>query len=185
MNERTGHYLFFRRPTSPTDADLQISLPPGYSFHVHTPSFTRIMPYKSSWGVREGYFYWLMRKFAPSARKGKVAVYYVDYNGSPACCALVVPYSRRHSFMAAQDRQVSPIDTWPEHRRKGIALALLRFILRDLANTPMQLWYLTRSENVASIHLAEKAGLQRYGVGVRRDPLGLKLFASYHIETVL
>ncbi|WP_306600778.1 GNAT family N-acetyltransferase [Geothrix sp. 21YS21S-2] len=94
--------------------------------------------------------------------------------------ACLFPAHFRFPFMAAGDLQIAGLWTHPALRGRGLGLLALGAILRRHGGRT--LWYLVQEENVASIRLAEKAGLRLVGRGCRRKRLGLRALGYFHLD---
>ncbi len=95
----------------------------------------------------------------------------------------LLPAHFRFPFMDPGDLQAAGIWTDPDHRGTGLGLAALRAILQRLEDPGRTLWYMVRADNHASIRLAQKAGFQLWGRGLKRAPLGLGPLGSFAITT--
>ena len=82
--------------------------------------------------------------------------------------------------MNDNDLQVSSVWTDPDYRGQGIATQVLRAICRD-SGTTHDLWYTSRSENEASLRVAEKAGFSRAHTARRRKRLGSRVLGSLEL----
>ncbi len=90
--------------------------------------------------------------------------------GVPACSALLLPGHFRFPFMKRDDVQITYVMTAPAYRGQGLAWQLLYRALAD--HDHGDLWYVTDRSNVASQHLAAKAGLSLVGTARRgRTPI--------------
>lgn len=92
----------------------------------------------------------------------------------------VFPAHWRFPFMAPRDLQAAGLWTDPAWRGRGLGLAALGAVQRRAECQGRTLWYMVREDNGASIRLAEKAGLLRWGRGGREARPGL--LARYRIR---
>ena len=83
--------------------------------------------------------------------------------------------------MWKEDLQIGDVWTSPDHRGKGLAVFAIRKIVAEFARPGRHIWYLVERSNHSSIKVAEKAGLVRHGVGVRRKRFGIGLLGYYDI----
>lgn len=93
----------------------------------------------------------------------------------------VFPAHYRFPFMAPRDLQAAGLWTDPAWRGRGLGLAALVEVFRRPECQGRTLWYMVREDNPASIRLAEKVGLQRWGRGGRESRGGLGLLARYRV----
>jgi len=100
----------------------------------------------------------------------------IRHRGRVVHRSCVLPAHYRFPFMAPRDLQAAGLWTAPDWRGRGLGLAALGEVFRRDECQGRTLWYMVREDNAASIRLAEKAGLLRWGRGGRGtwslDPLG-------------
>lgn len=75
---------------------------------------------------------------------------------------LVVPAYYKWPFMQKDDLQFTYVMTNKEYRGKGIGEKLLRFAVIRFRKPNRNLWYVTDSENPASVRLCTKVGFKLY-----------------------
>jgi RimJ/RimL family protein N-acetyltransferase len=95
----------------------------------------------------------------------------------------LLPAHFRFPFMGPGDLQAAGIWTAPEHRGTGLGQVALEAILQRLEDPARTLWYMVRADNHASIRLAQKAGFQLWGRGLKRARLGLGPLGRFDITT--
>lgn len=95
----------------------------------------------------------------------------------------VFPGWFRFPFMEASDLQVG--DTWtaPSHRGAGLATYALKYVVAREPGPGPVYWYVTEKTNTASIRIAEKAGFEMAGEGVRTAPFGVSLAGAFMIRS--
>lgn len=94
----------------------------------------------------------------------------------------VFPAHARFPFMAPRDLQAGGLWTDPAWRGRGLGQVALAEVFRRPECQGRTLWYMVREDNLASIRLAEKIGLLRWGRGGREGP---GLLARYRIAQQL
>jgi RimJ/RimL family protein N-acetyltransferase len=94
----------------------------------------------------------------------------------------LLPPLFRFPFLPPGDLQAAGLWTDPAERGRGLALVALGEALRRLEDPGRTLWYLTRVDNRASIHLAEKARFTRFGRVERVNRLGLRVLGRFLLE---
>jgi RimJ/RimL family protein N-acetyltransferase len=95
----------------------------------------------------------------------------------------LLPAHFRFPFMAPGDLQAAGIWTDPGQRGQGLATLAMAHLLAHLGGPARTLWYLTRLDNLESIHLAEKCGYLLAGRVVRQPRWGSRLLATFRLET--
>ena len=96
----------------------------------------------------------------------------------------VYPRWSRYPFMGVADLQIGNTWTHPEYRRSGLAAAAIRRIVAHYESPDRAFWYVTDSQNHASIATAERAGFERVGLGARHARFGLRWLGFYAVETI-
>jgi len=179
-------YRFYRYLTRPADKELEISLPEGYEIRLFIPKFPRIVPPNLTRGLRHNFCsWWAMRVLGVFSRSEEYKVYTV-YNAEDfAHYTVVVPRHFKFPFMGDNDIQANPVYTAPEHRRKGLAHAVIVQIKKDYAESGGCLWYVVRPENLPSIAHIEKLGFELYAIGAKAKRLGLSFLGRYEIGSLL
>jgi GNAT superfamily N-acetyltransferase len=165
-------YLFYKTRVTfqPPPADLE----PGLALEVWRPTLGRpvrlglpLVPF----GV------WSLYHFLGVFATRDYFLVLIRHRARLVHRTCVFPAHYRFPFMAAQDLQAGGIWTAPPWRGRGLGLAALREVFGRPECRGRTLWYMVREDNPASIRLAEKAGLLRWGRGGRttrwgRGPLG-------------
>lgn len=91
--------------------------------------------------------------------------------GVSAASLLVVPAHFKYPFMKKQDIQFTYVMTKPEYRGRRLAIILLQEAWARRSDRSGTAWYVTNSENTASIRVAEKTGFTLDGYGKREGGL--------------
>jgi RimJ/RimL family protein N-acetyltransferase len=100
-------------------------------------------------------------------------------NGEVVHRSVIFPRYFRFPFMADDDLQIGDVWTSENHRGKGLAGFALREALRKEPQQGRAYWYITEDTNVASVRVAEKAGFERVGEGVRTARFGLRPLGAF------
>lgn len=104
-----------------------------------------------------------------------------DETGRPLHVSYIFPRFFRFPFMAADDLQIGATYTDPDARGRGLAQRGLIEAVRRLACPGRAFWYLTETANAASCTVAEKAGFDLAGHGVRVPRLGIDALSAYRL----
>ena len=112
------------------------------------------------------------------------ALLLVRKNGKIVHRSCIFPRYLRFPFMAAGDIQVG--DTWTsaDIRGRGLALAGLVEIVRNMGRPGRCIWYLVEDGNAPSIAVATKAGFSLFGRGRRTMRFGIRLFGDFRLEKI-
>jgi len=107
------------------------------------------------------------------------SVFLVVKDGEPIHYATLVPKYFRYPFMGTTDLQIGPIWTHPNFRGQGIAPVVIRSILTGAHPQERRFWYVTRSDNTASMNVAKKTGLRFVGMALRKARFGSFLLGQF------
>jgi RimJ/RimL family protein N-acetyltransferase len=100
-------------------------------------------------------------------------------NGKLVHRSCIFPKFYRFPFMRRGDVQVGDVWTAPAYRGRGMAARALREVLRRFPDRDV--WYVCEESNVASIRVAEGAGMRVAGFGTRTQRLGLRALGQFRI----
>ena len=81
---------------------------------------------------------------------------------------LVVPAHFKWPFMQKIDLQFTYVMTDKDHRNQGIAARALKYAINAYNKKGRSFWYVTDTENTASIKLCTKLGFEFQGYGTRQ-----------------
>jgi len=93
----------------------------------------------------------------------------------------VLPRFFRWPFMAADDLQITAVWTHPEFRHLGLARFALTTILQRFSDGKRTLWYLTQSDNPASLALSHAAGFSPFAAMERKNRFGIHALGNFRI----
>ena len=114
--------------------------------------------------------YWFFHMFRIFKNRNYSA--YLNYhNGVLISSCLVVPSYYKWSFMGSEDVQFTYVMTNKKYRGQGVAGKLIRSAMADLNDIVDSFWYVTDTENPASMRVAEKLGFSCQGKAERWSPL--------------
>lgn len=134
-----------------------------YTIYFWTPGLFRIKPKDK--GVKY-IVYWIfhyLRVF-----KNRQYCYISVFNeNEKIASAFAVPAYYKWPFMKKDDVQFTYVMTDKKYRGKGIAGKLLNEAICQLRDSVKDFWYVTNSNNIPSIRLAEKTGFSLYSEGKR------------------
>lgn len=153
-------------------------LPDGYSLTWWRPSLTRLVPAGAS-GAR--WLVWAAFHYLQVFSGSDYSVIEIRHHGAVVHRSSLFPRYFRFPFMHPSDLQAG--DTWtdPAERGRGLARAALGAAVDLAVSRGRRLWYLTTSDNAASVAVAERAGLRRLGHGRRRARFGLRILGAFEL----
>ena len=123
------------------------------------PGITRYIPPNSP----VTYLYlWLMHVLNIFKNK-EYSAYSIEEDGREVCSLVCVPALYKWPFMNRDDLQIKNVFTHPEHRGKGYASRLIRYVLDKTDLKSRIYWYMTDEENIPSQKLCEKLGFKFVG----------------------
>ncbi|HPM83809.1 MAG TPA: GNAT family protein [Candidatus Anammoximicrobium sp.] len=170
--------LFFALRCRQTPAEAS-PLPPGFSGVLWRPSWRQrtppglpLLPFAVWWAFHQ------TRVFAN--RDYRVFLIYDGARVVHRSC--VFPGYFRFPFMEADDLQVGDTWTLPEYRGQGLARQALRETIRRLGRPDRRFWYLTESNNLPSIRVAQQVGFRLVGEGRRTHRCGLRILGSFELD---
>jgi ribosomal protein S18 acetylase RimI-like enzyme len=89
---------------------------------------------------------------------------YLLYDGKELVCSLlVVPAHFKWPFMGKKDIQFTYVMTVDKYKGRGLAGKLLEQVIFQMEKQVDAFWYVTDTENIASIKVAEKLGFKLIG----------------------
>lgn len=105
--------------------------------------------------------YWIFHYLRIFKNRGYSSI--LIYDGKVRVASLlVVPAYYKWPFMQEDDLQFTYVMTNEEYRGKGIGEKLLRYAIVRFRKPNRNLWYVTDSENPASVRLCTKVGFKLY-----------------------
>lgn len=134
-----------------------------FSFILWKPSLGKLIPPGKG---KKYFFYWLFHYLRVFGNRDYSAL--LVYNGEVlASSLLVVPSYYKWPFMKKDDVQLTYVLTRPEYRGKGLAEQAVRLAIAHNQHPGRAVWYVTNTENVASVRLCEKVGFESAGYGLK------------------
>lgn len=103
--------------------------------------------------------YWFFHYLHIFKNKGYSASLILE-NEKLIASLLIVPSYFKWPFMLKQDVQFTYVMTDPGHRGKGIGEMMIRETIRNLKDITGSIWYITDTDNTASIRLCTKVGFK-------------------------
>jgi len=116
--------------------------------------------------------YWAFHHLQIFSNKNYSA-YLVYENGKIISSLLVVPAHFKWPFMETDDVQFTYVMTHPDYRGQGLAIKMINSMISELGSKTNTFWYVTDTENRASIRVAEKLGFSYAGVAEREGWLNI------------
>lgn len=145
-----------KRLEHPASVDL------GVEYHVQKwkPGVFRFLP------PNKGYkyiLYWIFH-YAKIFKNRNYSAYFI-YNKADELVSscLVVPSHFKWPFMNRNDVQFTYVMTRPEFKGQGMAGKLIHKVIELSEPEVANFWYVTDTDNTASIKVAEKMGFERVG----------------------
>jgi ribosomal protein S18 acetylase RimI-like enzyme len=135
----------------------------NYSVSIWKPSLVKIHPPNKS---IKYLFYWLFHFFKVFHNEHYSSGLLLD-NGKIVSSLLVVPAHFKWPFMGGDDVQFTYVLTNPKYRGKGLAKKTIQHMISELSSSVDTFWYVTDTENKASIKVAEKLGFEFAGYAER------------------
>ncbi len=123
--------------------------------------------------------FWVLH-FTRIFRSPDYAVFVVFRDELPVHYTAVVPKYFRYPLMEPSDLLLGSIWTKPGHRGRSIARSVVAAILRTYSGR--RCWYLTRTENLASMSIASASKLRPIGRASRSSRFGLRLLGSFRLS---
>lgn len=154
-------------------------LPPGFTGVLWRPSWRHaippeqpLMPFAVWWGFHHARIF----------TNQDYSVLMIRDSAHIVHRSCIFPGYFRFPFMKEDDLQIGNTWTAPTCRGLGLATIGLREAIRLRWRSGRRFWYLTESDNLASIRVAENAGLQLVGEGRRTLRCGLRLLGAFELD---
>ncbi len=140
-------------------------LPPEFAFRYWRPG---IFNWKPKGKPLKYYLYTVFHFTGIFKNKSYAYLELMDLDtGIPAASLLIVPAHFKYPFMKKNDIQFTYVMTKQEYRGKRLAILLLEEAWGQRKDKSGMAWYVTNTDNTASIRVAEKAGFALEGYGKR------------------
>jgi len=176
------YFLYTKKASDHTK--LNLHLPRGYTARIWKPEKLEMVPYGMQNMMTLFVTWWLMGKFGLfSCDDFCVCIIY--YDKLAVHYSVVLPRFFRVPFIAKNDLQIGPVSTNIDHRKKGLASFAINEIMNTFCSDSRTFWYITRTNNIASIKTCEKADFVKYAECTRKPILGVDLLATFVIESRL
>lgn len=113
--------------------------------------------------------FWLYHFLGIFKSKNYSALALYDKN-TVASALLIVPAYYKWPFMGENDAQITFVVTHKDYRRMGLSKFLVNYAMKSLKDKSVKkVWYVTESDNFASIGLCESIGFKFIGHGIKRS----------------
>lgn len=146
-----------------SSADIDLS----YNLRVWKPSLLNFLPPNKGYKY---FMYWLFYMFG-IFKNTNYSAYLLYDKGELVSSLLVIPSYFKWPFMGKTDIQFAYVMTSRNYRGKGVAGKLIKQAMADFNQKVGAFWYVTDTENDASIRVAEKLGFRCYGKAERDNLL--------------
>lgn len=138
-----------------------------FDVSIWRPSLLNVYPPNKSFKYS---IYWLFHWLKVFRNKSYSSCIGYD-KGKIIASLLVVPAHFKWPFMAKNDVQFTYVMTSSDYRGKGLAKNMIQVMIAELSDSVDVFWYVTDTENIASIRVAEKLGFEFVGYGERKGML--------------
>ena len=122
--------------------------------------------------------YYNLLRFFRVIKKDVYISYVIDSN-SVISYAICYPKSFKYPFMEEDEYQIGSVFTDPRYRKKGYSGLIIKNILQNIKCK--RIWYLTESDNIASINLCKKLNFNYFSKGTRSNNKFLSFLSIYKI----
>lgn len=129
------------------------------NIEVWTPSLFNCIPPNSP---NSYFFFWLMKTLR-LFKNDNYRAYSIVSNNEAICSLVCVPALNKWKFMTPDGIQIKNVFTHPDHRGKGLASNLLKYVLHKTNSSNKVFWYMTDEFNIASQKLCKKVGFRFVG----------------------
>ena len=157
-----GKTIVFRRVFTYIETISKLNFE-RYLIKIWRPSLVNIIPPKKS---RKYLFYWLFHYLIIFKNRDYSALLIYD-NEVLIGSMLIVPAHFKWPFMAKNDLQFTYVMTARDYRGKGIGELMLRTAIQEFKNEKRIFWYITDTENHASLRLCSKVGFEFWSYAKR------------------
>jgi len=155
------------------------ALPAGMTLRIWKPAAHGLPPIGSR--SRDNLAWWLLTRLGAFATD-EFAEFTVWRDAILVHRLTVSPRWHRVPFMGADDLEVGNIWTLPEARGQKFTQSVLGEAHRLFGSNARRWWWLTDSDNAASIATAAQCGYRRIGTGKKTRPLGIGLWGRYILD---
>lgn len=178
--ENYNYIFYIANKSNHKKVNIESNLPQNYKLKIFKPKLFDVYPY----GLKDKsfLFWWLMYFLNLFKNRHRYKVYVVYSDDKPVHYSVLLPWHYKYSFMDYNDIQIGPCFTDKHYRGTGLAKATINKIMLEELGANNNLWYITRSNNKASVKLIEKVGFNKTGEGYRRNILGIKLLGKFKIN---
>ena len=170
-------YIVYQKKSSP----CAVVLPESLYFTIWRPSANKWFPP----GMSRFFLLWTMFHWLQIFKNSDYSIVYIHCSDHIVHRSCAVPAYFRWPFMNNHDLQISSTWTHPQWRGKGLAVSALSHITNVLSRPNRKFWYVTRSKNISSIRVCQKAGFYEHSKARRVNRFGLRLLGSLELEDTL
>ena len=139
----------------------------NYDVSIWKPSLVNIYPPNKNFRY---VIYWLFHWLKVFRNKRYASGMILD-GEKMVSSLLVVPTHFKWPFMGKDDVQFTYVMTNSEYRGRGLAKKMIQIMISELNHDVDSFWYVTDTENKASISVAEKLGFEFVGYAERKGLL--------------
>jgi len=135
-----------------------------YEIKVWTPDLFNYIPPNSPMSY---FFFWLMKTLR-LFKNEYYRAYSIVSDNETVCSLVCVPALNKWKFMTPDGLQIKNVFTHPDHRGKGLAFNLVKYVLHKTNSNKRVFWYMTDEHNIASQKLCKKIGFRFAGQYYRK-----------------
>jgi RimJ/RimL family protein N-acetyltransferase len=136
-------------------------IPDGFNSKIWVPSLSNFIPP----GKGKKYFIFWIFHYLHIFRNRDYCAFFIYKNDINIASLLVVPAYFKWPFMEKNDVQITYVMTRPEYRGKGFGKIMLHAIMQQFKMDNRNFWYVTDTDNPASIKLSAKVGFEFWAYG--------------------
>lgn len=151
------------------DISTGVKVKLDYKFVIWKPSLFKFYPPNKN---IKYIIYWIFHYLNIFSNKNYSA-YLVFDNGKIISSLLVVPAHFKWPFMGDNDVQFTYVMTHPDYRGQGLASNMINDMILNLSERVDEFWYVTDTDNISSMRVAEKIGFDMYSEAEKSNILGI------------
>jgi hypothetical protein len=182
LKEKIQKYFYYIKVSPDIKKSSLILLPNGYISKIWTPSKSETYP-KDIISMRR-YFNFLYLLKIVGIIKNPYSVLIIYFKDEVAHYSVILPKFFKTPFFKESDLQIGPVGTHINHRRKGLASIAIDIIINKYSIPKRTFWYITRSQNIASIKTCEKAKFIKYAIGGKQKLFSLPMSGVFKITEI-
>ena len=173
-------YLFYRFDFDAGHRLKDVFIDKKYSTVLWKPTLLKIIPAGLKWIPFS--IWWVMNNLYMFSNKD-YGLYLIYDEEILIHRSVIMPRYFRFPFMGKKDLQIGDTWTMPEYRGEGLAPFAVQGVVKSLKKSKRKFWYVVEKDNNPSIRSIKKAGFVKYGTGVRKERMNLKVIGQYKMTS--